>query len=184
MYTLSFHNASVPVHEYLEKYVDIPTFLESCKACPNYNKVWSCPPYNFDVQEYWNKYKTLQLQAVKITFDEETVSKTYSAEEINNILNETVGKQREALSRKLLEEEKSHPGSVSLSAGSCFLCKGGCNKPCGKPCRYPERMRYSIESIGGNVGLTIEKLMGLHLEWMEDGKLPSHFVTVGGLLIP
>ena len=45
-------------------------------------------------------------------------------------------------------------------------------------------MRYSIESLGGNVGLTIEKLMGIQLEWMEEGKLPHHFVLVCGLLIP
>lgn len=45
-------------------------------------------------------------------------------------------------------------------------------------------MRYSIESLGGNVGLTIEKLMGIHLEWMEEGRLPHHFVLVSGLLLP
>ena len=50
------------------------------------------------------------------------------------------------------------------------------------PCRYPETMRYSIESLGGNVGLTIEKLMGLKLEWMEEGRLPHHFILVCGLL--
>ena len=84
----------------------------------------------------------------------------------------------------LMEEEKKHPGSISLSAGSCQLCKNGCAKPLGQPCRFPDQMRYSIESLGGNVGLTIEKLMGIQLEWMEEGKLPHHFVLVCGLLIP
>ena len=54
----------------------------------------------------------------------------------------------------------------------------------GEPCLFPDKMRYSIESLGGNVGLTIEKLMGLHLEWMEEGHLPHHFVLVCGLLLP
>ena len=43
-------------------------------------------------------------------------------------------------------------------------------------------MRYSIESLGGNVGLTVSKLMGIELEWMEEGKIPSYFVLAGGLL--
>ena len=43
-------------------------------------------------------------------------------------------------------------------------------------------MRYSIESIGGNVGLTLGKLMGIELEWMEEGRLPHYFVLVCGLL--
>ena len=43
-------------------------------------------------------------------------------------------------------------------------------------------MRYSIESLGGNVGLTVSKLMGIELEWVTEGKVPSYFVLVGGLL--
>ena len=82
----------------------------------------------------------------------------------------------------MMEEEKKYPGSISLSAGSCSRCKGGCTRPQGKPCRFPDEIRYSIESLGGNVGMTIEKLMGLELEWMEEGKLPSHFILVNGLL--
>ena len=45
-------------------------------------------------------------------------------------------------------------------------------------------MRYSVEALGGNVGLTVQKLLGIQLEWMEEGKLPSYFVLVGGLLMP
>lgn len=63
------------------------------------------------------------------------------------------------------------------------MCKGeGCSRPLGEPCRRPGDMRYSIESIGGNVGLTVSKLMGIELEWVQEGKLPSYFVLVGGLL--
>ena len=123
-YTVEQYHASIPVSEYLDKYVDVETFLNACKACHNYGKVWSCPSY------------------------------------------------------------ESHPGSISLSAGSCHRCKNGCTRTQEKPCRFPEKMRYSIESLGGNVGLTIEKLMGIKLEWIEEGKLSHHFVLVCGLLIP
>ena len=78
--------------------------------------------------------------------------------------------------------EKEYPGSISLSAGSCSLCKDGCTRAVREPCRYPEMMRYSIESLGGDVGRTVSKLMGYELEWIEEGKLPSYFVLVGGLL--
>ena len=79
-------------------------------------------------------------------------------------------------------EEEENPGSESLSAGTCQICSG-CTRPAGEPCRFPEKRRYSIESIGGNVGKTISKLCGVDLEWIEEGKLPDHFVLVGGLLI-
>ncbi|MDO4678358.1 MAG: DUF2284 domain-containing protein [Eubacteriales bacterium] len=184
MYTLDYYHSSIPVSEYFEKYVDIPAFLEACKACPNYGCVWSCPPYDFDVSDYWHNYSTLKLLAVKITFDEESVSCTYPQEELNRILNDTLFAQKQHLSDLLFEEEKKFPGSISLSAGSCQCCPNGCTRSDAKPCRHIETLRYSLESLGANVGLTIEKLMGLELEWMEEGKLPSHFVLVSGLLIP
>ena len=43
MYKTQRYQAEIPVKEYLERYVDVETFLESCRACPNYGKLWSCP---------------------------------------------------------------------------------------------------------------------------------------------
>ena len=63
MYTTTRHEASISVPEYVENYVDVPTFLEACKACPNYDRVWACPSYDFDVLKYWKQYQTFQLLA-------------------------------------------------------------------------------------------------------------------------
>ncbi|MGI6010690.1 MAG: DUF2284 domain-containing protein [Ruminococcus sp.] len=184
MYTTTRHEATISVPEYVEKFVDVPTFLEACKACPNYDRVWSCPSYDFDVIKYWNRYQTFQLLATKITFEEDMLSRTYTQQEIQDILNQVLPPEKKKLSDELLRAEKLNPGSISLSAGSCHLCKDGCTKPTGGSCRNPDLMRYSIESLGGNVGLTIEKLLGLNLEWVEEGRLPHHFVLVSGLLLP
>ena len=123
------------------------------------------------------------MLATKIVFDEDVREKTYTQEELQEIIRTVLKTEKHRLGEELLEKEKQYPGSVSLSAGSCDQCASGCSKEQGNPCRFPETMRYSIESLGGNVGLTIEKLMGLKLEWMEDGKLPHHFVLVNGLLM-
>lgn len=184
MYTITRHEATISVPEYLDGYVDVDTFIEACKACRNYNTVWSCPPYDFDVIEYWRRYQTLRLTASKITFDEEMTSKIYTQDEIRAILDEVFFTEKDRLSEELFELEKAIPGSVSLSAGSCLRCKNGCMKAQGKPCCHPETLRYSIESLGGNVGLTADKLMGIPLEWMEEGRLPHYFVLVCGLLVP
>ncbi|MDO4307417.1 MAG: DUF2284 domain-containing protein [Eubacteriales bacterium] len=184
MYTITAHKATISVPEFIEKFVDVPTFLEACKACPNYGHIWSCPPYDFDVMEYWKRFRTLELQAVRILFDKEVTERSYTKEELDSIINQVIPAEKQKLTDQLLAMEKEHPGSISLSAGSCSTCRNGCTRPCGAPCRYPEGMRYSIESLGGNVGLTIEKLLGLHLEWMEENRLPHHFVLVCGLLLP
>ena len=184
MYTTTRYESSISVPEYVEQYVDVATFLEACKACPNYDRVWSCPSYDFDVIKYWNRYQTFRVIATKITFDEEMTAKTYTRQELNEILGQVLPVEKKKISDELYREERQNPGSISLSAGSCHLCPNGCAKPTGGSCRNPDLMRYSIESLGGNVGMTIEKLLGIELEWMEENRLPSHFVMVSGLLLP
>lgn len=183
MYTTTYHTASVSVEDYLRDYVDIPSFLKCCRACHNYENVWACPPFDFNVEDYWKKYQTLQLLAVKIAFNPKTLEQPYTKEEVQEISASVLAKEKTLLTEKLFAMEAEHPGSVSLSAGSCNKCKNGCAKKEEKPCRFPDTLRYSIEALGGNVGLTLSKLMGFELEWMTEGKLPPHFVLVGGLLL-
>ena len=182
MYKTERFEASVSVEEYLDQYVDVETFLKCCRECSAYNVKWSCPPYDFDVLDYWNNYTTLELTAVKIVFDGEYAGKAFSEEELREIMDASLKTVKQELSEELYDRERKTPGSVSLSAGSCLLCRGNCGRRENEPCRFPDRMRYSIESLGGNVGLTLSKLMGIELEWMEEGKLPHYFVLVCGLL--
>ena len=182
MYTTTFYESHIPVLEYVDNYVDIPTFLECCKACPNYGRLWSCPPYDFDVEAYWKQFKNFKVMATKIVFEKPVIDETYSKEALETIMNTSISVEKQKLSDILMEEEKKYPGSASLCAGCCSLCQGQCNRPEGAPCRYPEQLRYSIESLGGNVGLTINKLLKLDLEWIEEGRLPNYFILVSGLL--
>lgn len=184
MYTARTFTAEISVPEYLDRFVDIPTFHEACRTCSNYNHIWSCPPYDFDVLEYWNRFRTLRLLAEKITFSPELTSRSYTSEELQTLLAQVLPVEKQHLSDLMMAEEKKISGSISLSAGNCTVCQGNCTRSQGKPCRFPDQMRYSIESLGGNVGLTISKLMGIRLLWMEEGRLPDYFVLVSGLLIP
>lgn len=183
MYTTTRHTAEISVPDYLDGYVDIATFFEACKNCPNFGQTWSCPPYDFDVETYWRKYHTLKLLATRIVFDEALTSRTWTQDELNTLYKDVLIPEKQKLSDELFELEKQYPGSISVSAGSCHSCQT-CLRKTGQPCCKPDTMRYSIESLGGNVGLTIRNLMKLNLEWVEEGKLPHHFVLVSGLLIP
>lgn len=174
MYKIEKSECNISVEEYVRDYVNVVEFVEYCKACPNYESVWSCPSYDFDPEEYWKQFESLYITARKIIFDGDITE-----EESRKILYAA----KDDMGKELYELEKQYPGSRALSAGSCSMCKEeGCTRPQGKPCRHPELMRYSIESIGGNVGLTVSKLMGIELEWVQEGQVPSYFVLVGGLL--
>ncbi|MBQ6358699.1 MAG: DUF2284 domain-containing protein, partial [Clostridia bacterium] len=87
------------------------------------------------------------------------------------------------LARELLFLEKERPGSLALLGGKCDLCPV-CARTEGKPCRTPDRMRYSIESLGGDCGGALEKYFGEILQWAQGNRLPEQIILLGGLLLP
>jgi len=196
VYRVENLQAEIDIEQYIEEYINIEEFLECCRKCVNYEKKWSCPPFDFDVLEYWKKFKKLFIWGEKISFDWEAIEGKDQSEESQKIINEVLGKEKQQLSEKLFELEKSYEGSISLSAGSCGLCGNGmmdsqnctrvsgCEGTAKENCVHFDKMRYSIEALGGNVGKTCTKLLGIDLEWIEENKLPTYFVLVCGLLKP
>ena len=77
MYTVEKFEKEINVKEYIEDYVNVEEFLEYCKACPNYEKVWSCPSYDFSPIDYWNRYSRIYIVARKIIFDEPKLHFTF-----------------------------------------------------------------------------------------------------------
>jgi predicted metal-binding protein len=174
-YTIRELEARVPLSEYLVDCVDVPRFLAYCEACPNFGTVWSCPSYDFDPMEVWNRYGDLRLYA-------------------RMLIPDSPGQDEQAALFALREEKDKYldilfnwevetPGSLALAAGSCTLC-APCTRPSGRPCQKPEQMRYSIDSLGGDVGLTASRYFGYPLQWIQDDILPDYLMLVGGLLIP
>jgi predicted metal-binding protein len=73
------------------------------------------------------------------------------------------------LTERLFSMERTVPGSLCLSSGS----GGGLRE---------EGMRYSIQSLGGNVEKLCRELLGISLQWAAEGSAPDRLTVVGGLL--
>ena len=182
-YEIENYTAEIAIEEYKKDCIDVEEFINCCKACKNYNRVWSCPPYDFSPYEYWNRYESLFLYGRKILFSSEMTKQTYQQEDLWRLTDTILEAEKQDMAAELFAMEKQYPDSVSLSAGCCMLCgRDGCTRQKGLPCVRPESMRYSIESLGGNVGLTITRYLHQELLWMEEGKLPDYFILVAGLL--
>lgn len=172
-------SAEISTDEYIRDYINIEEFLGFCRQCPSYGKVWSCPPYDFDLMEIWRSYDTLHIEGVVIELPEEETCIERTPEEIRIIEQNILGIEKSLLSDKLYSMEDGN--SLSLSAGCCTICTG-CTRPSGKECRHADRMRYSLESLGANVGLTCSKLLGINLEWVTENHLPHRICLISGLL--
>lgn len=181
MYKIESHVVMTTTQDYIENYVDVPKFLGYCKKCDSYGKNWSCPEFNFDAKELWKKYKYVYIIGTKVIFDKDIIDKIEDKESVKKLMEDALWKEKKVLMEKLWKLEEDYPGAISLSAGSCKLCKT-CQRQIDKHCIHPDKMRYSIESIGGDVGKTLSKLLGIELQWAKDGKLPEYYTLVSGLL--
>ncbi len=182
MYKTVTTENDIAVEDYLKEYVNAEKFIKYCQKCPNYNNKYSCPPYDFDVYEYWRNFSELHIIGRQFFFDKEVRKKVYDKEESDKIIAQINLTELKRFNSELLIMEKEQPSSRALFAGSCIFCFEGCNKLSSKPCRHPDKIRYSIESLGGDVEKTAHKLLGIELKWACDGILPEYLTLVAGLL--
>ena len=136
-YTVFRMEQTVKVKDFLKDYVDVAKFEALCRACPNYGKRWSCPPFADDPMEIWEKYTDLRLIAhILVPKDGTTCAELLEAHE----------REKVEMRLWLTEQEKQSEGNLALWAGTCDLCVS-CAKAEGKSCRFPEKMFYEDNAI-------------------------------------
>jgi len=181
-YSSERSTATMTVARFLQGYVDVPQFVEYCKACPNYAGIWSCPPYSLDVMDVWRKYETVELIAIKVRPSATLRDRTYAGDQLREIYESLVSEEKHRLTAELLAREGETPNSLFLSGGSCDICPEGCARASNQPCKHPDLMRYSVESLGGNVQKAAQDLLHIEITWPQNGRLPAYFVLVMGFL--
>lgn len=171
---------TLSVEEWLEQYCVPEKFAGACEACPDYGKVWSCPPGLPPAKELFASFDRVHLIGMKVVYRKETREAATTPEKTDRLRAATYGKAKRVLLESLLELEKSIPGSWSLAAGRCELC-GRCSRVDGLPCRMPERLRYSFSGFGFDLTRIAREVLGLELLWDPQG-LPAYNVAIAALL--
>ena len=181
MYRTEIKLKRVPMDELKKDFCDREKFEKFCRECRNYGSTWSCPPYNFEVEDYLKGYKYIYLVGVKIIFDEKTLEEINTKEKINDYTTETLKYMKNKIMTELLRVEKRYGGSKSLSAGGCKICDD-CSRKNSIQCQHPDMMRYSLESMGFDVGGISSELLDYELRWARETRLPEYFSLVTGLM--
>lgn len=114
---------------------------DMCAACPQYGKLWVCPPACGtldDMREKVKKYsRGLLVQTVgqlEDSFDWENIQGTAKKQ----------GESYHKLWDILLED---YPGLWAMGTGKCNNCDA-CTFSEHKPCRFPDRQTAPMESCG------------------------------------
>ena len=174
--------SELAMSEFIAGFVDPERFLSMCAKCKNFGCTWACPPYDFDPMSIWQEYSRILLYAKKVCLPVEETEKTRPADELASVYKALLKPVADSIRKELLELEGAMPGSLALFAGGCDICQA-CTREKGEPCAHPELMRFSVESLGGDVIKSFGELLHERVLWAENGRLPEHFILMGALLM-
>ncbi len=134
-----------------------------CSACPNFGRIWSCPPFDFDVTTYLAPYEHVLIIGLK-TADFEVTRRRFG-----DILKSIDSNDKTDDCSRQLEV---------LIAGNCYHCDV-CTKTIGVPCILNKGPKYSLEALGFHVGDICEHILDAPLDWSGN---EGTFMTVGAIL--
>lgn len=163
----------VPIAEYLSACVDVEKFIGYCRACRNYGRRWSCPSFDFDPLDLWKRYQAIHIHARVLT-------PVRGADMV--VMMEGLKREKEKLTDALLKMERIRRAALP-SQPAAVPSAAAVPGPEGIPCREPERMRYSIEALGGDLSETMERYFQRPIRWSRNGEVPDYLTLVGGLLV-
>lgn len=168
----------------LLKYHNPELIKTYCKSCPDYEKFWSCPEFNFNTKTYLNNYNYAYIIAGKLfTHNIEKILNEYTNLDYNNtseIISYLYKLVRKSFDKNMLKIEKAFPNTCALFAGRCYICDE-CERISNNACTYPESMRYSLEALGMEVSKIADNILCEKILWSKNG-LPEYILPIACLL--
>ena len=177
---LNNHIEEVMIND-IKKYHKPKTFIEYCKACKHYNKIWTCPPYDFDTLDIIDEFNYAYIIGSKINLNKlkEEYSKDLNEKGLEHVSNVIYTLIRKVIDERLRILEDKISDIKILLAGRCILCES-CTKVDNKPCKYPEDSKYSLESLGFDLSSMSEEILKEKILW-GDKDLPEYFILISGI---
>lgn len=157
-------------------------YLEYCKACQHYGKIWACPPYEFNTEQVLEGHQYVYIIGSKLYIRDlcESYKKLVESKDLEHATTEIYKAARAVLDEKLVRLEDGSEQLSVLLAGRCLVCQP-CTRQEQQPCLYPEKMNLSLESIGFDVASICEDILHDKILWAKEA-LPEYFLLVSAVL--
>lgn len=173
--------ATIAAMDYVRDYRDVSRFEAMCAQCGSYGRVWSCPPFERELD--LRGYKTVRLFGSQAFFEAELRERVMTAEERKRVTAQVLDEMWAELLPRLYKLERRNAGS-RIFTGRCRLCRPApCSRVEGRPCRHPDEVRSSLEAVGFDVVKTARDLLGIELLWSTDGHLPEYVMLITAIFL-
>ena len=143
-------------------------YKKACFGCEHQGKNLSCPPFSPSFAQYVGAAE----QAGVIAIGRESGSPGDDPLAL-------FAEARERLLRELLAWRQK--GHLVAGAGACSACATCVAREGSVACRSPEKMVYSLESLGVNVAALTKSCFGFDLEWPGAGRPVEVIWAIGAV---
>ncbi len=193
-YEVNRYTKTMSTKDFYDKYADFNRVQGYCTQCARYDTNYSCSPLDIDTKEFILNYDYIDVTLTKLDFKKEDYEKEYTDEEFENVLKESFYPETNKTKENVFNQEKNYKKAISIT-GPCTLCDVDCRKEYDE-CIHPEKMRYSLASLGVDSRMVIEKLFNVPLipinenlsehlennEKLSKPKLPKYMNNVTSIL--
>lgn len=179
-YSIERYEHTMKLDEYVERYVNYSFTELECSKCSSYDYKWTCPPFDFDVKDIWTGYDNIKLILLKIIFTDEFKDKKLDYDDFKEYSRKLFQYEKMQIYEEMIDEEERLNG-LYLTCGPCALCSV-CTRYEGKACRMPDKMRYSMESLGTNVISTSQELFNIKPQWITNYSKPDYHIFLNAIL--
>ena len=170
---ISNFQSTLPLEQYVSGHHAPRQCAEACRQCRNFNRIWACPPFDYDPLDRLRPYSYVTVFARKVELPSRT-----PLSGLSGILRPV----KKGIMDRMLDLEKENDGFACILAGECDLCAPqSCTRAEGRVCRHPDITRPSLEAFGFNLRSTISDLFGLDFAWGTDGFAPPYLILVTAL---
>lgn len=155
------------VQDMIGRYRFAEKFMAFCKDCDNYNANWACPPFDFDTLAYVRPYRYAYVFGVKFFYSPEAIAEADTLPKSIAHSETIFWHVKRTMLDLLFHLEEKYTDGIGVSAGGCHLC-APCSRIDGLPCRFPDNRRHSLESLGFDLSMISEDLLGIELQWIRE----------------
>ncbi len=178
-YKIKKHYKTLPTSEFYDRFSDYELIQGFCKECPRYNTNYSCSPLDIDIKEFILSYDYVDIEITQLFYKKEDYERFYTKEEFDYIFKNTFLKERDIMTEKFKEKEKTHKKAHSLT-GPCNDCCKKCRLEYSE-CQHPEIRRFSLASLGIYTTKMLKDLFDIDLIPL-DKALPEYLTNVSAIL--
>ncbi|MCI5147903.1 MAG: hypothetical protein D3916_00580 [Candidatus Electrothrix sp. MAN1_4] len=147
----------------------------ACEACHKFGKNFACPPHSPNFPDYLDTQQYAKILCIRMP-----------QEYFRNVLQEKMytecfQKARTILVGELLNYRKQ--GFLIAGSSFCLACEVCAAEEGSDKCKKPNKMIYSLESLGVNLTALTKQCFDFDLEWSASEQASDFVCSIGAVFI-